>query len=100
MMNRTLSRLNDEPRSGFGCSGLSPNERASPCRNPNRRHTASSSSTSFPCTSRSRSVGRVTIIDEMPVRDPVVVEGDPADLADAARAADNGQAWPSWQFGY
>jgi hypothetical protein len=42
----------------------------------------------------------VTIIDEMPVRDPVVVEGDPADLADAARAADNGQAWPSWQFGY
>ena len=45
-------------------------------------------------------VGRVTIIDETPVRDPVVVEGDPADLADAARAADNGQAWPSWQFGY
>ena len=34
----------------------------------------------------------MTIIDEMPVRDPVVVEGDPADLADAARAADNGQA--------
>lgn len=42
----------------------------------------------------------MTIIDETPVRDPVVVEGDPADLADAARAADNGQAWPSWQFGY
>lgn len=45
-------------------------------------------------------VGRVTIIDETPVRDPVVVEGDPADLADAVRAAENGQAWPSWQFGY
>ena len=45
-------------------------------------------------------VGRVTIIDESPVRDPVVVEGDPAYLADAIRAADDGQAWPSWQFGY
>ncbi|RCI80647.1 hypothetical protein DNK03_03610 [Brucella anthropi] len=45
-------------------------------------------------------VGRVTIIDECPVRDPVVVEGDPAYLADSIRAADDGQAWPSWQFGY
>ncbi|AUC97536.1 hypothetical protein CWS35_27255 [Bradyrhizobium sp. SK17] len=45
-------------------------------------------------------VGRVTIIDETPVCDPVVVEGDPAYLADAVRAADDGQAWPSWQFGY
>ncbi len=45
-------------------------------------------------------VGRVTIMDETPVRDPVVVEGDPAYLADAVRAADDGQAWPSWQFGY
>ncbi|MGK6313660.1 hypothetical protein [Neorhizobium sp. DT-125] len=45
-------------------------------------------------------VGRVTIIDETPVRDPVVVEGDAAYLADAVRAADDGQAWPSWQFGY
>lgn len=45
-------------------------------------------------------VGRVTIIDETPVRDPVVVEGDTAYLADAVRAADDGQAWPSWQFGY
>ncbi|MBN9532199.1 MAG: hypothetical protein J0H10_02440 [Alphaproteobacteria bacterium] len=45
-------------------------------------------------------VGRVTIIDESPVRDPVVVEGDPAYLADAVHAADDGQAWPSWQFGY
>ena len=45
-------------------------------------------------------VGRVTIIDETPVCDPAVVEGDPAYLADAIRAADDGQAWPSWQFGY
>lgn len=45
-------------------------------------------------------VGRVTVIDESPVRDPVVVEGDPPYLADAIRAADDGQAWPSWQFGY
>tara|TARA_B100000378_G_scaffold41432_1_gene30940 strand:- start:3073 stop:3177 length:105 start_codon:yes stop_codon:yes gene_type:complete len=34
------------------------------------------------------------------VRDPTVVEGDPAYLADAVRAADDGQAWPSWKFGY
>ena len=45
-------------------------------------------------------VGRVTIIDEAPVRDPVVVEGDSAYLADAVRDADHGQVWPSWQFGY
>ena len=45
-------------------------------------------------------VGRVTIIDETPVRAPVVVEGDPAYLADSIRASDDGQAWPSWQFGY
>ncbi|MHC1547941.1 hypothetical protein [Phyllobacterium sp. K27] len=45
-------------------------------------------------------VGRVTIIDETPVRDPVVVEGDPAYLDDAVRAAADGQSWPSWQFGY
>lgn len=45
-------------------------------------------------------VCRVTVIDETPVRDPVAVEGDAAYLADAVRAADDGQAWPSWQFGY
>ena len=45
-------------------------------------------------------VGRVTIIDETPVRAPVVVDGDPAYLADAIRAAGDGQAWPPWQFGY
>ncbi|MCP3404795.1 hypothetical protein [Bradyrhizobium sp. CCGB01] len=45
-------------------------------------------------------VGRFTVIDETPVRNPIVVEGDPADLDDAVRAADDGQPWPSWQFGY
>ena len=45
-------------------------------------------------------VARVVVIDETPVRDPIVVEGDPAYLDDAVRAADDGQSWPSWQFGY
>jgi len=45
-------------------------------------------------------VGRVAIIDETLVRDPVVVEGDPAYLDEAVLAADDGQSWPSWQFGY
>lgn len=45
-------------------------------------------------------VCRVTVIDETPVRAPTVVEGDADYLADAVRAADDGQSWPSWQFGY
>ena len=45
-------------------------------------------------------VVQVTVIDETPVRNPAVVEGDPAYLADAIAAADDGQSWPSWQFGY
>jgi hypothetical protein len=45
-------------------------------------------------------VGCVTIIDETPVRRPTVVEGDPSYLEEAVRAADDGQSWPSWQFGY
>ena len=45
-------------------------------------------------------VGRVTVIDETPVRHPVVVEGDADYLAEAVAAADDGQAWPSWRFGY
>ncbi len=44
-------------------------------------------------------VSRVVIIDETPVRDPIAVDGDAAYLADAVRASDDGQAWPSWQFG-
>ena len=45
-------------------------------------------------------VSRVTVIDETPVADPTVVEGDAGYLAEAVAAADDGQAWPSWQFGY
>ncbi len=44
-------------------------------------------------------VSRVTVIDETPVADPTVVEGDAGYLAEAVAAADDGQAWPSWQFG-
>ena len=42
----------------------------------------------------------VVVIDETPVRDPTLVEGDPADLARAVAAFDDGQSWPSWRFGY
>lgn len=42
----------------------------------------------------------VTVIDETPVRDPTVIEGDTDYLAAAVAAADNGQPWPSWRFGY
>ncbi len=42
----------------------------------------------------------VTVIDETPVRDPAVVEGDADYLAAAVAAADDGQPWPSWRFGY
>ncbi len=45
-------------------------------------------------------VCRVTVIDETPVADPTVVEGDTGYLAEAVAAADDGQAWPSWQFGH
>lgn len=44
-------------------------------------------------------VSRVTVIDETPVSDPTVVDGDGSYLAEAVAAADDGQAWPSWQFG-
>lgn len=42
-------------------------------------------------------VSRVTVIDETPVRDPTVVQGDPKYLNQAVADADDGQ---SWQFGY
>lgn len=45
-------------------------------------------------------VAHVTVIDDTPVSDPTVVEGDPAYLDDAVRAADHRQPWPSWQFSY
>lgn len=45
-------------------------------------------------------VTRVTVIDETPVRDPSLIEGDATYLAEAVTASDDGQAWPSWSFGY
>ena len=42
----------------------------------------------------------VTVIDETPVRDPTLVEGDADYLPAAVAAADDGQPWPSWRFGY
>lgn len=45
-------------------------------------------------------VSAVVVVDETPVRDPTMVEGDPAYLEAAVRAADDGQSWPSWRFGY
>ena len=42
----------------------------------------------------------ISVIDETPVRDPTIVEGDPAYLGEAVQAADDGQDWPSWRFGY
>lgn len=43
-------------------------------------------------------VTRVILIDEAPISNPTLVEGD--DLEAAVDAAENGQAWPSWEFGY
>ena len=45
-------------------------------------------------------VGDVVVIDETEVANPVLVEGDPADLAAAVSAANDGQGWPSWRFGW
>lgn len=42
----------------------------------------------------------VTVIDETPVTNPTVVEGNADYLEAAVKAADDGQPWPSWQFGY
>ena len=42
----------------------------------------------------------VTVIDETPVENPTVVEGDADYLEEAVKAADDGQPWPSWKFGY
>ena len=41
----------------------------------------------------------VTVIDETTVENPTVVEGDADFLEEAVKAADDGQPWPSWQFG-
>lgn len=45
-------------------------------------------------------VCRVVVIDETPVRDATFVDGDPDYLRRAVTASDDGQAWPSWSFGY
>jgi hypothetical protein len=42
----------------------------------------------------------VTVIDETPVENPTVVEGDTDYLEEAVKTADDGQSWPSWQLGY
>jgi hypothetical protein len=42
----------------------------------------------------------VTVIDETPVRNPAFVEGHADYLDEAVKAADDGQSWPSWEFGY
>ena len=42
----------------------------------------------------------VTVIDEAPVRNPAVFDGNESDLPRAVAAANDGQAWPSWRFGY
>ena len=41
----------------------------------------------------------VTVIDETPVREASFVEGEATYLAEALAAAEDGQAWPSWQLG-
>lgn len=41
----------------------------------------------------------VMVIDETPIRDPTVVEGEAAYLDEAVTAANDGQAWPSWSIG-
>ncbi len=42
----------------------------------------------------------VVVIDHTPVDNPTRVEGDSEYLVEAVAAADDGQAWPSWQFGH
>ena len=42
----------------------------------------------------------VTVIDETPVENPIFVEGHADYLDEAVKAADDGQSWPSWEFGY
>lgn len=44
-------------------------------------------------------VTRVAVLDETPVHDPTLVEDEAQYLTEAVAAADDGQAWPSWEFG-
>jgi len=41
----------------------------------------------------------VTVMDSGPIRDAVLVEGEPDGLADAVAQASDGQPWPSWDYG-
>lgn len=47
-------------------------------------------------------VKRVVVIDDTPVEHATAVELDtsPDEIAAAVEAAENGQSWPSWEFGY
>lgn len=45
-------------------------------------------------------VADVVVIDETPIHDPTLIEGDGNLLAQAVTDANDGQAWPSWRFGY
>ena len=42
----------------------------------------------------------VAVLDETPVTNPHAVEGDSTYLNEAVEAANDGQAWPAWRFGY
>ncbi len=42
----------------------------------------------------------VTVIDETPIFDPTFVAGDSSYVEEAVNFANDGQTWPSWQFGY
>jgi hypothetical protein len=42
----------------------------------------------------------VMVSDETPVENPTFVEGHADYLDEADNAADDGQSWPSWEFGY
>ena len=44
-------------------------------------------------------VVRVGVLDETPVHDPTFIDGDAQYLREAVAAANDGQAWPSWEFG-
>lgn len=45
-------------------------------------------------------VADVVVIDETPIHNPELVEGDAGSLAQAVTDANNGQPWPYWRFGY
>ncbi len=45
-------------------------------------------------------VSDVVVIDETEVAGCMLVEGDPSDLEAAVAAANDGQGWPSWRFGW